>query len=158
MTRAEVVKGLSEVIVEEQAHVDQCHDHRGRHARRASAIRAAISLLTPPTTEEIEAARKWAARHPDTYYHTSDGQAVSLGRVFNRALDALACEPATEAVLHRKNCRIASLEARLARVRDAVSQYRREEWARKTLDSSHRRDTLADRIDAALADQEADHE
>jgi hypothetical protein len=101
MTRDEVVKGLEQMLLEPSLLL-----------RDRDALRAAIALLQPPPTAEIEAARHDIhncsfAEHLDMIY---------------TALAALAREPGTEACLHRKNVRIAVLEAQIAEWNEARAE------------------------------------
>jgi len=102
MTRDEVVKGLLDIAVP----LDEFR------AWERGVIEAAIAYMTPPPTAEIEAARQDIhncsfAEHLDMIY---------------AALAALAREPGTEACLHRKNVRIAVLEAQITEWNETRSE------------------------------------
>jgi hypothetical protein len=118
MTRDEVVKGLEGMFLGVRDEF---------HTWEAGVLRAAIAILTPPTTAEIEAARSGVI--------TSNARAATL----NRALDALAREPAREAICaatetcmlyemqrtneemranNEKSARISSMEAEMKRASD----------------------------------------
>lgn len=130
MTRAEVVKGLTMTLAlvrQERAGLQQTMDE---------ALRAAIALLTAPTTEEIEAAREWLEEtrlehHGSDLHPADDCYTCRQERTLRRGLDALAREPGMEVEVERMRhlwdvesarkddamARIAALEAKLARVR-----------------------------------------
>jgi hypothetical protein len=125
VTRDEVVKGLENVLSSKNPQ----HFH-------ADALRAAIALLTPPTTAEIEAARTWAdgitvEQQPGMAVVTTPHLSATIIPVLRRALDALAreselqelvrvtCPPADENTVLRAlkvgmKLRIVALEARVA--------------------------------------------
>lgn len=118
MTRDEVVKGLERLLNGEMETAWAADPF----------VRAAIALLTPPTTDEIGAAREWAIGLQQLCVAANSGEVPTIHEIATwfmqgaqlqaetmiRALDSLAREPATEATLHRKNCRIAELEAERA--------------------------------------------
>jgi hypothetical protein len=133
MTREEIIGWLRAFMGEEQSHIDQCHDHQGRHALRAEALRAAIALLTPPPTAEIEAVR---AQFKMCECGQPDCSVNRVNSTLDRALNALAREPGMEKSLEweraaagvnlqsaleaqkvrpEKAARIAALEARVAK-------------------------------------------
>jgi hypothetical protein len=127
MDRDEVVKGL------EKVRGLCCMLKPPRH--EVDVVEAAIALLQPPTTAEIEVVRAWLCSH-DWVGFTGDGKPVTV--FLEKALDALAREPGLEARLeasqkaNRANVegalkamaedhsRIAALEAQLARVQPVV--------------------------------------
>lgn len=118
VTRDEVVKGLTTML---GVSCVTCAEE--------NVVRAAIALLEPPTTEEIEAALDWLVNGP---LDSPVGREVEV--VLRRALAALAREPWLEAHVEKvegqrdrlndlsikRMHEIAALEAKLARVREAA--------------------------------------
>ena len=115
MTRDEMIQCLE--AVSNAGIVGKYHD----------ALRAAIALLQPPTTAEIEAARE-AIRGLRTHMlGDCDRECATL----DRALDALAREPGLEKSIEDSTAWIGkvlaerdTLEARLARVRELIDHPR----------------------------------
>ena len=134
MKREDVVKGLQMtlgLVRQERAGIQQTME---------AALREAIALLATPQGAEVEAARDYVrgifmlaktdaalvglAENDPGLAVEHEKAAHMIASVLDRALDALAREPATEAVLHRKNIHIATLEARLDRVASLRDHWR----------------------------------
>jgi hypothetical protein len=112
MIRDEMITGLEQALA---LLGGPCEEQEGYEA--SESVRAAIALLTPPTTPEIKAALEWLDGLHERPKHGNDKLTVYY------ALDALAMEPATEAVLHRKYVRIAVLEDQVRCLNDNVTQF-----------------------------------
>jgi len=143
MTRDEVIKTF------EQWLEDGCGIHQPLDVRQEDALREAIALLTPPTTtHDIKLARDIAEILLANGYSSCDPEQAET---LIKATYALAREPATNAILHRKNVRIAALESQLARVREVLSILKQETLVEDAICCHNAMWSACERLDAALA-------